>query len=617
MKRLLFLNLQIVSGQILFKSYKYNMKTFLKIFPISLLIIIVSCTGSGNRTDITVKELRNHIKYLSSDSLKGRMTGSTGDSLAAEYIKTSLSSYGLVPIEGDGLERCKINDIVLYGKHNSLSINDKKFTPETNFAPMAFSENDSVGSGVVFAGYGFSIDNDSVKWDDYKGLNVKGKWVMILRADPEPDNSLSKYSTFSGDRDKSLHAKDMGASGVLLVSGSSFDKEDILDPLAKGEFSVGIPVFRIKRNIADVILSKSGNTIDELEKQLNTRNNPHSFATGVDVNARSEIIQHMTNTRNVVMLLPGDDPRFKDEYLIFGAHFDHLGMGGPGSSSRKPDTVAVHHGADDNASGVAMLIELAGKFAGTRDSHKKSLIFLSFSGEELGILGSKYYADHPEEDLSKTEVMINLDMVGRLKETKDLQIGGVGTADGLKDIASGLYDTNKLKIAYTEEGSGPSDHSAFYAKDVPVLFFTTGAHEDYHTPSDTWDKINYDGMLTVADLIYKIASHLANDTAKLVYKEAGPKGDVIRVPRRRGVTLGIMPDFAGVVKNGLRADLVTPGRPAALGGMKKGDIIVSINGQTVNNIEDYMYRMSQLKHGQTISVEVMRDDKKLVLIIQI
>jgi aminopeptidase YwaD len=213
--------------------------------------------------------------------------------------------------------------------------------------------------------------------------------------------------------------------------------------------------------------------------------------------------------------------------------------------------------------------------------------------------------------------MINLDMVGRLKESKELQIGGVGTADGLKDIASGLYDTNNIRIAYTEEGSGPSDHSAFYAKDIPVLFITTGAHEDYHTPSDTWDKINYEGMVTVADLVYKIASHLADDSSRLVYKEAGPKSEVTRVYRRRGVTLGIMPDFAGVVKNGLRADLVTPGKPAALGGMKKGDIIVSINGQTVNNIEDYMYRMSKLKHGQTISVEVMRDDKKVVLIIQL
>jgi hypothetical protein len=307
----------------------------------------------------------------------------------------------------------------------------------------------------------------------------------------------------------------------------------------------------------------------------------------------------------------------KNEYLIFGAHFDHLGMGGPGSSSRKPDTIGVHHGADDNASGVAMLIELAGKFAGTKNTHKRTLVFVSFSGEEEGLWGSKYFADHPGIDLSKVDVMINMDMVGRLKDTKDLQIGGVGTAENMQKKAEALCDTSLLKLAFTEEGSGPSDHSSFYAKDIPVLFFTTGAHTDYHTPSDTWEKINYKGMVTISDIIFKLASELASDTSKLHFKEAGPKTEVIRGYMRRGVTFGIMPDFAGVVKNGLRADLVTPGKPAANAGMKKGDIITSIDGKQVNNIQDYMFRLNQLKKGQVVSVEILRNNKKEVLIVQL
>ena len=210
-----------------------------------------------------------------------------------------------------------------------------------------------------------------------------------------------------------------------------------------------------------------------------------------------------------------------------------------------------------------------------------------------------------------------MDMVGRLKDTKDLQIGGVGTADGLQKKAEALCDTNLLNLAFTEEGSGPSDHSSFYAKDIPVLFFTTGAHADYHTPSDTWEKINYKGMVTVSDLIFKLGSELACDTAKLRFKEAGPKTEVTRGYLRRGVTLGIMPDFAGVVKNGLRADLVTPGKPASNAGMKKGDIITSIDGKQVNNIQDYMFRLNQLKKGQIISVEVLRNNKKEVLIVQL
>jgi hypothetical protein len=288
-----------------------------------------------------------------------------------------------------------------------------------------------------------------------------------------------------------------------------------------------------------------------------------------------------------------------------------------GSSSRVRDTVAVHHGADDNASGVGEMIELAEKFALTEGSHKRGIIFTAFSGEELGLLGSKYFIENPLIDLTKVNAMINLDMVGRLRDSSALQIGGAGTAEGLKDLVRSLSDTNILKLTITEEGSGPSDHSSFYGKDIPVLFFSTGAHLDYHTPSDTWDKINYPGMVRISDLVFNISEKLANDAARLKFKEAGPKVEINRAMRRKGVTLGIMPDFAGNIKNGLRADLVTPGKPAALGGMKKGDIITSINGKTVNNIQDYMFRMGQLRHGETISIEVIRNGKKEVLLIQL
>ena len=310
--------------------------------------------------------------------------------------------------------------------------------------------------------------------------------------------------------------------------------------------------------------------------------------------------------RNVEMLLPGEDPKLKDEYIILGAHFDHLGMGGPGSGSRALDTIGIHHGADDNASGVAMMMELAEKFAKTKGSHKRSIICLAFSGEEEGLLGSKYFVSDPGIDLSKVNVMINMDMVGRLNETNNLQIGGVGTAAGLKDIVYAHTDTSIIKLTLSEEGYGPSDHSSFYGKNIPVLFYFTGAHMDYHTPKDTWEKINYKGMVEISDLVFNVAEDLASENARLIFKEAGPKAEAVKYKRGKGVTLGIMPDFAGVVKNGLRADFITPGKPAALGGMQKGDIITFIDGKPVNNIQDYMFRMGQLKHGQTISVEVLR-----------
>jgi aminopeptidase YwaD len=498
-----------------------------------------------------------------------------------------------------------------------LSVNGTNYIPDKDFMPIGFSSNTGLESEVFFIGYGFNINTDSLKWNDFKGVDVKGKWVMILRADPEADNNKSFFVPFSGDRDKALLAKDQGAAGVLMVSGPAFDPEDAFEPLGSGDFSVGIPVLRIKREVADVILSKSKTTIQSLEKKLNDTRKPTVFATKVTLKGKSEIVRETTNTRNVVMILPGEDEQLKNEYIIFGAHFDHLGMGGTGSSSRAVDTVGVHHGADDNASGIAMMLELVEKFAKTKGSHKRSIICVAFTGEEEGLLGSKHFTDEPGIDLSKVNAMINLDMVGRLNETNNLQIYGTGTATGLKDLIYSKSDTSVIKLTMLDEGYGPSDHSSFYLKNIPVLFYSTGAHLDYHTPSDTWEKINYTGMVRISNLIFSVAEELATSSARLQFKESGPKVETVRYGRGKGVTLGIMPDFAGVIKNGLRADFVTPGKPAALGGMQKGDIITFINGKPVNNIQDYMFRMKQIKHGQTITVEVLRNDKKVVLLIQL
>lgn len=591
-----------------------SLRSVTLILSLTLIFFLVSCSGSR---DVTIRELQEEIKYLSSDSLKGRLTGSTGDSLAAEYVKNKLASYGLFPLSGNGLQRFRVTKRILPGKNNSLIINGINYTPGKDFMPVAFSSNSGLESDMVFTGYGFNINGDSLKWNDYTGIEVKGKWVMILRGDPEPENTKSPFIPFSADRDKALLAKDMGAAGVLLVSGPIFDPQDAFDSLGTEGFSVDIPVLRIKREVADNMLIKSKNTIAALEKKLNEKRKPVEFSTKVIVTGKSELVTENANTRNVVMILAGEDEQLKNEYIILGAHFDHLGMGGPGSSSRALDTIGIHHGADDNASGVAMMLELAEKFAKTKGSHKRSIICLSFSGEEEGLLGSKHFVDDPGIDLTKVNSMINLDMVGRLNETNNLQISGVGTAAGLKDLVYAKSDTSIIKLTLFDEGYGPSDHSSFYGKNIPVLFYFTGAHLDYHTPTDTWDKINYGGMVKVSGLIFNVAEELASSTARLQFKESGPKAETVRYRRGKGVTLGIMPDFAGAVKNGLRADFVTPGKPAALGGMRKGDIITAINGKTVNNIQDYMFRMGQLKQGQTISVEVLRNDKKEVLLIQL
>jgi hypothetical protein len=322
-------------------------------------------------------------------------------------------------------------------------------------------------------------------------------------------------------------------------------------------------------------------------------------------------------TRNVVMVLPGNDPVLKDEFLVIGAHYDHLGYGGEGSSSRMPDTIAVHYGADDNASGIAMMLELAEKFAYKSEGNARSIVFAAFSAEEIGLLGAKHFVDNMPVSHGSVNAMINLDMVGRLKESLVLQVGGAGTAKGIKELLAKSSDTTSLKMALSDEGYGPSDHSAFYVNDIPVIFVSTGPHLDYHTPFDTKDSINLDGMIVISEFIYTVAEELAGRTEKLAFTEAGPRQGPGHGTRSSGVTLGIMPDVSGTIKNGLRADFVIPERPAALGGMQKGDVIKSINGKPVNNIEDYMESLNQLKQGETITVEILRKDITELLIIQL
>jgi aminopeptidase YwaD len=590
-----------------------------KIIVISLSFLLLSFSkGKGKSDEVTVGELKKHVSYLASEALKGRRTGTEGDSLAALYIRNDLKESGLVPLFDQGFQRFRVTDKIILGPANTLMFQGTSFKVESDFVPFAFSENKSFDAEVVFAGYGFDIHEDSLKWNDYSDLDVKGKIVMVLRADPEIDKNMSPFIKYSRDRDKVLQAKDMGAAAVLLVSGKIFDPEDKFEPLAKGEQSVGIPAFRISRKIADQILEPEKMTVEVLEKKLNDERKSSGFVTKVSVSGHSDVIQTTIPTRNVVMLLPGSDQLLKNEYVVIGAHFDHLGMGGPGSGSRVPDTVAVHCGADDNASGVGMALELAEKLAAHPESHRRSIVVVAFSGEEMGLLGSKNFVENQDFDLKKVNAMVNLDMVGRLTDSTKLQIGGVGTADPFRKIIAESCDTTVLKLSLSEEGYGPSDHASFYGKDIPVLFLSSGAHLDYHTPADTWDKINYEGMVSISDLAFRIISDLANSDSKLIFKEAGPKLATGRgVSRRKGVTLGIMPDFAGNVKNGLRADQITPGRPAAIGGMKRGDIIISINGKSVNNIQDYMFRMGQLKFGETISIEVIRNGKTEVLLIQL
>jgi hypothetical protein len=581
----------------------------------AITLLLSSCAGTRNSSKITSDELVDITSRLTDDDFAGRGTGTGNDTLAAAYIMREFRKANLDPFTGDGLQRFSVNVSVEAGKANRLIINGQALVPGTDFVPLALTANSALNAEVAFCGYGFMAANDSMQWNDYQGLDLNGKWVLMLRGYPESNASASAYSTLSSDRMKVMSARENGAAGVLLVSGEEWDAADNLDKPARSESSAGIPVMHIKRAVADTILKTSGKSLKELEKTANTSLRPGSFMTASTADGEAEAVAKDASTANVVMVIEG--AKLKDEYVIVGAHFDHLGMGGPGSSSRIQDTVAIHSGADDNASGVALMIELAEKLASDKGKHARSIMFVAFTGEEMGLLGSKYFVENMGISPSAVNLMVNLDMVGRMKEGNGVQVGGVGTAAGLRDTVLSFNDTTLLSLSFTDEGYGPSDHSSFYGKNIPVLFITTGPHFDYHTPFDTFDKLNYAGMVRIGNLIYEIVTAAANDTARLDFREAGPMAPAQGMGRRRGVTLGIMPDFAGNVKNGLRADFVTPGKPAAIGGMVKGDVIVAIDNKPVNNIEDYMFRLSQLKPGQMVTVEVMRNSKRELLLIQL
>ena len=583
---------------------------------LTALAILAGCAGMPEDPEITGEELFQHLSYLASDSLKGRLPGTPEDELAARYIASEFKKAGLSFLTKGGLQPFEVITDLEKGENNSLRYMGMDYIVDEDFAPFPFSANTFLESEVVFAGYGFEMDRAELKWNDYAGMDVAGKWVMVLRGNPEIDSSVSAFHEFSNERDKAMVAGDLGAGGILFVSGPAFDAGDQLISLGKREGKVTIPAIHISRVVADHLLEETGTTVEALESRLNETRLPASMPTEAILKAAAEVKPSMTTTYNVIAYLEGSDPVRKDDYIVMGAHYDHLGFGGPGSYSRKQDTTGVHNGADDNASGVAALIEIAEKLAGGEERPSNSFLFIAFGAEEMGLLGSKYYVNNPLLPLEGARIMLNMDMVGRLRD-QQLQVGGIGTAAESEEIVLEHAASDKLKISTTREGYGASDHSSFYAKDLPVLFITTGAHTDYHTPEDDVEYINISGMIDVASYVGDIAGYIDGLESPLSFREAGPKVQYSGRHSRR-IALGIMPDFTDNDEiPGMRVDFVTPGKPAYIGGMQKGDYIMAIEGKTINGIYDYMYRLSKVSKGQIIVVTVMREDQTLDLLVQL
>ena len=584
---------------------------------IVFLFVIIGFTVSAQKpnSEITVKELKENIGYLASDELKGRKSGEPGDLMAAEYIREKFKNAGLELLFENGFQKFGLVTSAEIGQGNKLTVNGNDFEVEKSFLPYAFSANTTVSAGVVFTGYGLEVNRDTLQWNDYKTVDVSGKWVLALQGDPDLENQQSPYIEFSSERSKALFAADNKAAGLILVAGKKFREKDELASLVFDKNSAGysIPIIEVTRELANKILGGK-TTIEALETEMDNLKKPVSFKTEATVSASINVIQKEAETRNVAALLPGNDNNLKNEYIVVGAHFDHLGMGGSGSGSRATDTIAVHNGADDNASGVATIIQLAEKLAADK-KNKRSIIFAAFSAEEMGLVGSKEFVNKPPVETDKMVAMFNFDMVGRLDKTSNvLSIGGSQTSAESEKLMTDL--NTGFELTFAPEGVGPSDHASFYLQNIPVFFVSTGAHPDYHTPNDDAEFINYEGTKKVADYAVLLIENVANRETELTFQEAGPKFQRSRGGKYK-VTLGVMPDFAGIEKRGLRIDSVTKGKPADKAGMKKGDIITAIEGKKVGGIHDYMSRLQTMETGQQISVDILRDDKPTVLIVQL
>ena len=598
--------------------------------------------------EITADDVRNHVTFLASDALQGRKTGEPGAREAAVYLANRLEEFGLKPLtqtnsgvrtENLFFQRFEFNQGVNISKPETKlavkSNGSRQFEVEKDFVPLSFSSNGRAEGEVVFAGYGLSVPGKLGEgYDSYAGLDVTNKIVMVLRYVPEDvaparRQELNRYAAL---RYKAMIARERGAKAILVVSGPNSPNAGKLIPLSSDGALAGSEILAasISSEVADAILSRSGKSLKYLQTSLD-QENPHGeklpVLTNVTVALSIELERQKSSDNNVIGMLPGQT----DEYIMIGAHYDHLGLGEAGGSREHSDEKGqVHNGADDNASGVAAVLELAQYFAKGRPDDepitrvvkplaesgkprlKRGLIFAFWSGEEMGLLGSSHFAEHPPVPLTNIVAYLNFDMIGRLR-TNRLSLQGIGSSSAWRRIIErknimGGFDLNLMDDPYL-----PSDTTAFYPKGIPVLAFFTGSHDDYHRPSDDTERLDFEGIERITKLANAIVSDLVNAESRPEYvkverSNAPGNRDALRV------YLGTIPDYTTEVK-GVKISGVQGGSPAEKAGLAGGDVIVEFGGQKIANIYDYTYALDAAKIGQPLKIKVLRNDQPVQLTI--
>jgi aminopeptidase YwaD len=557
---------------------------------ISLLILGFGSSHAQNlpkaETDV-LKSLEHNISYLADDHLEGRLMGSRGEKIAYEFIVENFQSLNILPKGDDGyLQRfylqkivCKKGELIIENKQGKL--NFLQINPSRNF-PLSISKPGKEEGKCIWVGYGIEAPDLGV--NDYASIkSVKGKIVVMRLGHPDFNNPHAKLATVSDLETKITNAIQKGASGIIIINTHDEIIEPDFKPIVKAPFK-SVPIY---------FLGKAASV--DSSQFVNAKISLNIDTAGIKLEGH-----------NVIGYINHKAP----QTVVIGAHYDHLGyneLGGSTYRKQQNEKPQIHNGADDNASGTAALIELA-ELLQKSPYRSHNYLFIAFSGEEQGLLGSHYFVDHPTIPLSQINYMINMDMVGRLDTIKkSFSISGSGTSPRWDSILPNI-NTNDIKVKYDPSGTGASDHTSFYNVGIPVLHFFTGNHADYHKPSDDWELIHLPGTLQIIKYIYTLVGKL-DKQSKLAFtktKESMASTTTFKV------TLGIMPDYLFEGK-GVKVDGTTEGKPAAIAGIKRGDVIIKLHQFTIQSMDDYMETLGKLEKGLQTKVLIIRAGKELEL----
>jgi hypothetical protein len=579
--------------------------------------------------DADAQRYLRDVRTLAAPEMKGRGDGSPELQKAARYIAAQFQAAGLQPLNGQSwFQPFSVSTGATLGSNNRFEIQvggqTRTLRAGVDFLPFSFSSRTTVSGEIVFAGYG--ITAPEYHYDDYAHLDVKGKIVLVLRHEPQENDEKSVFLGKDFTRhaefiNKAINARNRGALALVVVNDRAAHPKDedalIKFGMTKGPEDAGLPVVQVKTAIADQWMEPAGKSLEALQRAIDKTLQPQSLAlpASLRLTISVDLERHLATVNNVIGYLPGST----EEHIILGAHYDHLGLGE--HDSLAPSMVGqVHPGADDNASGTAGILELARMFAAQRAAAggappKRGVVFIAFAGEELGLLGSEYYVNHPLLPLDRAVAMINLDMIGRLRRSK-LYVGGVGTGTTFKPLVEEDVKKFSFHPDYATGGYDSSDHTSFTAKQVPVLFFFSGLHSDYHKPSDTWDKIEGPQTARLLDMVFDLAERLDAAAARPQFvRVADPHSHGTAtgsVGGGYGPYFGSIPDF-GEVENGVKFADIREGSPAAKAGLQGGDVLVEFDGKPIKNLYDFTYALRSKSVGDTVEVRVLRDGRPLMV----